>query len=213
MKKFYMLAAAAMMVFAANAETEMQYEDLTADMFHHWTAADASAEQTEEAAWCDYVLGESTGMPYGNGNVYYLEYADLSEYDVIVAEATEGEPRFLFNRVEDNGTVNVEFPRDRENYGWETVEAGENCTVYTVDIKAIVDAYGFAHLHAIKGANWANTTVISVKVGKLVEVETPVSINGVSINSNAVIYNILGQRVSAPVRGQIYIVNGRKMTF
>ena len=39
-------------------------------------------------------------------------------------------------------------------------------TPYTVDVKKIVAKFGFAHLHCIKGANWANTTVTSVKIGR-----------------------------------------------
>ena len=144
---------------------ELVYEDLTADMFKSWTAADASGEETG-AAGCAYVIGESTGMPYGDGNVYYLNYADLSEYAAIELVATEGEPRLLFNRVEDNGTVNVELPRDAATY--ETVvDNGDGSKTYTIDIAKIVETYGFAHLHAIKGANWANTTVTSIKVGKV----------------------------------------------
>ena len=35
---------------------------------------------------------------------------------------------------------------------------------FTVDLKQLVKDKGFAHLHAIKGANWANCTVTSMKL-------------------------------------------------
>lgn len=211
MKKLYVLAAAALMAFAANAATEMEYTDLTSDMYHQWTAADATAQVADVTVWPAYDLNVSTGLPYGDGNVYYLNFADVTEYDVLVAVATEGTPRCLFNRLEDQGYVNVETPRDPD---YQTVtDNGDGTTTYTINIKAIVEKMGFAHLHCVKGANWANTTITSLQLGKEVEIDNPISLQGVTVSKNAVFYNILGQRVQAPVHGQIYIVNGRKMTF
>lgn len=141
----------------------MRYEDLTAEDFFSWTAADATGEKKENVG-CAYVLNESTGMPYGDGSVYYLNYADLSDAAELVIVATEGTPRTLFNRVTDGGNVGVEEPRDGDAY-WTVVDNGDGSKTYTVDIAKIVAEYGFAHLHSIKGANWQNTTVTSMKVG------------------------------------------------
>ena len=147
--------------YFAKEEVEV-YSDLTQAMFKHWTAADATGE-VEGDVNCSFVLGQSTGLPYGDGNVFYLNYADLSEYETIAVTATAGEPRLLFNRVEDQGTVNVELPRDAATY--ETVtDNGDGSKTYTVDIAKIVENFGFAHLHAIKGANWQNTTVTVIKL-------------------------------------------------
>lgn len=143
------------------------YSDLSASDYYRWTAADATGVQ-ERIENTSLSLGTSTGLVYGDGNVYYLNYADLSDAKTLVAVATEGEPRFLFNRVEDNGNVNAELPRDAAKY--ETVvDNGDGSKTYTINIAAIVEEFGFAHLHAIKGANWANTTVTSLKVGKVVK--------------------------------------------
>ncbi len=140
--------------------------DLTAEDYYRWTAADATGEQ-ERVEPTTLALGTSTGLVYGDGNVYFLNYADLSDAETLVAVATEGEPRFLFNRVEDQGYVNAELPRDAAKY--ETVvDNGDGSKTYTVNIAAIVEEFGFAHLHAIKGANWANTTLTSLQVGKVV---------------------------------------------
>lgn len=38
--------------------------DLTKDMFHRWTAADGTAKVADTGN-CDFVIGKSTGMPYG----------------------------------------------------------------------------------------------------------------------------------------------------
>ncbi|MDO5482305.1 MAG: hypothetical protein Q4F47_04625, partial [Bacteroidaceae bacterium] len=140
--------------------------DLTAEDYYRWTAADATGEQ-ERVEPTTLALGTSTGLVYGDGNVYFLNYADLSDAETLVAVATEGEPRFLFNRVVDQGDVYAELPRDAAKY--ETVvDNGDGSKTYTVNIAAIVEEFGFAHLHAIKGANWANTTVTSLQVGKVV---------------------------------------------
>ena len=141
----------------------MRYEDLTAEDFFTWTAADATGEKVQNAG-CAYVLNESTGMPYGDGNVHYLNYADLSDAVELVIVATEGTPRTLFNRVTDGGAVGVEEPRDGDAY-WTVVDNGDGSKTYTVDIEKIVAEYGFAHLHSIKEANWQSTTVLSMKVG------------------------------------------------
>jgi len=136
--------------------------DLTAADFYNWTAADATGEKVAQAG-CAYDLNVSTGMPYGDGNVYYLNYADLSAYTSLIIVATEGEPRALFNRTVDQGTVGVEVPRDKDTY--ETVvDNGDGSKTYTIDLAKIVADQGFAHLHAIKGAYWQNTTVTAIKV-------------------------------------------------
>lgn len=134
---------------------------LNASDFYSWSAADASGKKNKTAN-CAFELGKSTGMPFGDGNVNYLNYADLSNLDKLVVTATEGEPRFLFNRLEDEGYVNVELPRDKAEY--ETViDNGNGTKTYIIDVAKIVYDYGFAHLHAIKGADWKNTTVTSIK--------------------------------------------------
>lgn len=140
------------------------YTDLAVEDYYTWSAADATGEKVNQCP-TTLVLNESTGLPFGDGNVHYLNYVDLSDAVNMVVTATDGTPRMLFNRVEDNGTVNVELPRDAAEY-WTEVDNGDGSKTYTVDVKKIVANFGFAHLHCIKGANWANTTVTSVKIGR-----------------------------------------------
>jgi len=132
---------------------------------------DAKKEKTAGFAW---VVNESTGQPYGDGNV--INFADLSEYSKLLVVATEGTPRFLLNRDIENGQWNadesqshlIEYPKGDDVWSakYFSVQDVEGGKLYTVDLAQIVKDKGFAHLHAIKGANWANTTVTSMVVEK-----------------------------------------------
>ena len=186
------LAAAAKAINDAIAglekgKPELAYTDLTKEMFFHWNAADETAEALE-ASNCDYNIGTSTGQPYGLSTVNHDRFADLSAYNTIELTATEGEPRLLFNRIENEGTVFAELPRDKDKY--ETVvDNGDGSKTYVIDIAAIVAEYGFAHLHAIKGANWVNTTVTEIKLGYAGEkpaLPIPTAIEGVETAEDAV---------------------------
>ena len=184
----------------------LAYTDLTKEMFFHWNAADETAEALE-ASNCDYNIGTSTGQPYGLSTVNHDRFADLSAYNTIELTATEGEPRLLFNRIENEGTVFAEVPRDKDKY--ETVvDNGDGSKTYIIDIAAIVAEYGFAHLHAIKGANWANTTVTEIKLGYAGEkpaLPIPTAIEGVETAEDAL------QDGKYFINGQIVIVkNGVK---
>lgn len=184
---------------------ELAYTDLTKEMFFHWNAADETAEALE-ASNCDYNIGTSTGQPYGLSTVNHDRFADLSAYNTIELTATEGEPRLLFNRIENEGTVFAEVPRDKDKY--ETVvDNGDGSKTYVIDIAAIVAEYGFAHLHAIKGANWANTTVTEIKlgyVGEKPELPIPTTIEGVETEGESIAD---GKYIE---NGQIVIVKGGK---
>ncbi len=140
------------------------YTNLTAAMFkQHETFGGAEMG----TAGCAYDVFKSTGMPYGDGSVGWLNYADLSGYDKLIVVATAGKPRFCMNRLESGGqqaetqaaskmldiNPNNAYTWSTEKY--QTVESG----VYIVDLKEIVKDYGFAYLHSIKGANYVNVTV------------------------------------------------------
>lgn len=127
--------------------------------------ADAKKENTAGFAW---VIGESTGMPYGDGNV--INFADLSAYTKLIVTTTEGTPRFLFNRDVQDGQWNENEADshliDNTKGGWSakyfTSEEKDGVTTWTVDLALLVQDKGFAHLHAIKGGNWQNCTVTSM---------------------------------------------------
>ena len=138
---------------------------LTTDMFFAWDGWGADAQKTGPAD-CTYVIGESTGQPYGDSQV--INYADLSLYSKLIVTCTEGTPRFLFNRDMDEGQWNENEAEshliDNTRNGWSARYFSQDGETYVVDLKLMVKEKGFAHLHAIKGANWANVTVTSMEL-------------------------------------------------
>ena len=123
-------------------------------------------------AECAWVVDEPTGMPYGDDGVN--NFADLSSYKKLIVTAKDGTPRFLLNRDADEGQWNATEAEshliDNTRSGWSSKYfssvAGdeEGVTIYTVDLKQLVNDKGYAHLHAIKGANWTNVTVMSMEL-------------------------------------------------
>ena len=160
--------------FAPSYPVQEVTEDLTKEMFHTWTSADATAElaAVQSGTWCDYVLNESTGMPYGNGNVDWMQYANLSDYKALKVVATAGTPRFFLNRMTANGQASTGDAIDTNNgdhfAAYVTKEMNEDSVSYTftLDVAKIVAEQGFAHLNVIKGGNWANVTVTSMTLVK-----------------------------------------------
>lgn len=175
---------------ASNDETATAV-DLTAGFYHRWDGIDANAKVTPENVYGACVLNESTGLPYGDGNVSCLNYADLSGYGKLVVTATEGEPRFCFNRAINDGDVTIEFPRDKASKSYETVDDnGDGSKTYTIDLSQIVADAGYAHLNCIKGANWANTTITSMKL-------LPITVQP-STNSIDLVFTEAGSKTFGP---------------
>lgn len=172
MKKiFRMYLALALMVLGvttASADERISLQDVPFNAWDGW-GADAQATGTAECLW---VIGEGAKNVYGDEGVN--NYADLSLYSKLIVVATDGTPRFLFNRDIDEGQWSDNEADshliDNTKGGWSaryfSQESGENEgeTVYTVDLKLMAKEKGFAHLHAIKGANWSNVTVHSMEV-------------------------------------------------
>ena len=108
--------------------------------FCSWDGWGANANPTDNA-YCAWVVGESTDLPYGD--VAVINYADLSAYDRLVVTVTEGSARLLFNRDIDDGQWDENEAEshliDNTRGGWsekyffsETKEDGS--TVCTVDL-------------------------------------------------------------------------------
>jgi len=162
MKKIFTILSVLLLssISAFAQDKEPGTYDLTAEDFQTWSAADKTGIATGAAGGA-FDLNNSTGLPYGDGSVGYLNYADLSNASTLVVVATEGIPRLLFNRTVNEGAMGYEYPKS-DTYTT-VVDNGDGSKTYTTDIAALVHAQGFAHLHAIKGANWANTTVTSIQ--------------------------------------------------
>lgn len=146
----------------------MDVVDLTTDMFFSWTDGGAYAKKTGRADYCEYVLDEYTSAVYGDPNVSVYNYADLSAYSKLVLEVEDGMPRFLLNRDIDEGlwSENEDDSHliDNTKSGWSSKYFSQEDNTYIVDVKAIVNDKGFCHLHSIKGANWQDVYVTSMKL-------------------------------------------------
>ena len=120
----------------------------------------------DESAWCPFILGVSSGQPYGDSAV--KGFADLSMYSKLIVTVSEGTPRFLFNRDVDEGQWNENEAEshliDNTKGGWSSKYFTQDGNTYIVDLKQMTAEKGFCHLHAIKGANWANVTIESMEV-------------------------------------------------
>ena len=188
------------------------YVDLTADMFYNWTTYDATAEIVNSTG-CAYNLNQSNSMIYGDASVIYLNFADLTGADVLVIVATSGTPRCLFNRPvpppggsdDHGGTIPVELPRDEAQGWWTITENEDGSKTYVVDLKRITEEYGYCHLNAIKGANFADTYVTSIQLGY--GVDSAIKSIDVDRKAAAGIYTISGAKVTTLQRGLNIIVD------
>ena len=145
---------------------EQNVWDLPTEGFSVWT--DWVNGEIKEAANCAYVIGESTGQPYGDGSVN--NYIDLTDYSTLVVVASAGEPRILLNRDVAEGQapdhlINIPNNADQATAYETKVDNGDGTTTYTIDLAKIVAEKGYAHLHAIKGFN-GDVTVESMQLTK-----------------------------------------------
>jgi len=175
----------------ANAEADVKaaiaalvlaegYSNMTKEMFFSHTAQ--GDEGTVEPG-CAYVLFEGSGLPYGLSTVAWLCYADLSSYEKLIITVADGTPRFCFNRLSANGQDNddetlsemIDIPNNaRSTAAYQTKD--EEGKTFTIDLKKMVEEKGFAYLHCIKGANWANVTITGMYLYKEGGNEEPVEV-------------------------------------
>lgn len=135
------------------------YTTLTAGMFKHWD--DNYVPTTSSSAGCAYVVGSSTGQPYGDGSVVYLNFADISEYSNLILTVTDGTPRIMLNRLEvGNG--------GGDNNGGSYVQLTDAPVEGIVNVD--LTTYDYAHVNAIKGANYANVTVTDMLLYRTVTI-------------------------------------------
>jgi len=123
---------------------------LTADMFKRWSSSGAGATETGTANCEIHFDGTEQTQYYtfyGDYNVNYLNYADLSAYGSMVIKGS-GTARLLFNRQTDNGN----------DYTEKVVALTDAGT--TINLADITLSAGFAHLNVIK-APWSNTCSIT----------------------------------------------------
>lgn len=144
------------------------YSKLTKEMFRNW---DSATEPTTEngAAGCAYDLNIESGMPYGDGSVGLLNFADLSEFNKFVIIANGGTPRILLNRDIDEGQWNADEAESHlidntkgDESSWHMKYYAREDKTTTVDLETLAKEKGFAHLHSIKtvGGNVTTTDML-----------------------------------------------------
>lgn len=167
-KTYQMFLALALMVLGAMNVSAEEISLQEVPFWQHETGLwglNAPKNTQVQPTW---VIGESTGQPYGDPSVN--SWADLSGFDQLVITYSDGQPRVLINRDQDEGQFNtnesdshlIEYPRGAS--AWAGKYFTDKDGVLTVDLKQILNDKGFVHLHAIKGANSANVTVESMVV-------------------------------------------------
>ena len=192
------------------------WTDLVPDMFHLWSGADATASDYGPTD-CSYGLNTETWLPYGDGNVNYLRYADLSDYATLEIVMAQGTPRLLFNRYTDGGDY-IGFEPDNDMFMTKVVANGDGTVSYYYDLAAIKDQDGYVHLNAIKGVGeWSGAekpivTAMRLTVSGIGCVDVP-TIVGTRTASAGEIYDLFGRRVHVLVKGHVYIINGKKVFY
>ena len=167
------LALVAMLLFGATNVSAEEISLQEVPFWQHETDLWGLDAPKNTPATPEWVIGEATGQPYGDSSVN--NWADLSGFDQLVITYTEGTPRVMMNRDQNEGQFSategeshlIEYPKCSGS--WAGKYFTDKDGVLTVDLKAIVNDKGYAYLHAIKGANWSNVTVesmILVRKGK-----------------------------------------------
>ena len=167
MKKTYSLlfAFVLMALCAMDASAGLKRVALTTDMFFEWDGWGADAQKKSETpAACSFDVGKPSQMIYGDPSVN--NYADLSAYKTLEIYYTSGTPRPMLNRDVNDGQWNaneadshlIEYPKGGGDT-WSGKYFIEEEGLLKVDLAQLVADKGFAHLHAIKGANWQDCLV------------------------------------------------------
>ena len=195
---------------------EKDPQAISIEMWHNWTAWDATAEiDTEKPFYGEDNVGKNIGagaVLLGTGNVLGCEFADLTGYAGIYIKGTPGMTlRLLFNRPDMEGgsaPITECNPVCDEN--------GECNFMFTeltnAEIEKFGAAYPYVHLNSVKTPWGLPEGVESVKVQKFnfIEKGSEDAVETINAAKNAdVMYNVFGQKVDESYRG-IVIKNGKK---
>ncbi len=195
-------------------EAPEEWVPMAASMFHRWNGTGADAQVTEQNPGAELNLNNGAELVAGFSSVSYDLFADLTGYDCLVIRGTGGNLRILGNRLTDHGdfkeVVVALNSSDRHwdaDYGVVIVPLSE-LRLCNTQRDGSVRHDEFAHLNAIKVQGGSNATVS----GLWLIPATPSSVSAVSVlPADGQYYNLNGQKVARPVRGGIYILNGKKI--
>ena len=195
MRKTYQMILALLLMAVGAMNTRA--EEISLDEIPFWQHETWGVDEpkTQQATFL-WVVGEPGGTVYGDDAV--INFADLSAYTQLIittVEGADGSARVLLNRDVDEGQWNENEAEshliDNTKGGWSAKYFSQSGNVLTVDLKQLVKDKGYAHLHAIKGANWSNVTIESMVV---VSQGKPKQVGWVDVINNG---NLEGDDVSS----------------
>lgn len=203
------------LTYLGEVSVPLEETDLTKAMFmQYYSETTGEALETPATIGCDYNVGVSNSMIYGLSTVKWYAYADVTAYDKLALFVTEGTPRVMYNRdmkpgaPGEDGVNHVEITTESP---FLTVEDwGAGLKVYLYDLKAMAaadPAKPYVHINAIKGFNFAPTTITKMVLNPS---EETLAIEGIQAEAEGnVMFNLNGQRVSN-AKGLV-IMNGKKV--
>ncbi len=135
---------------------------MDASLFHNWSRPEpgATVKGTVSVGTCN--LNTPVSCAYGDGNVYYLNYADLSNYKYLKLVVLEGTPRLLFNRQAPNGSDSNGGDYITINSVNSPYVTAQN-SIWYIDLEKFrMDNGGYVHLNSIKDAGYGNISLESM---------------------------------------------------
>ena len=208
-------------------EAPEEWVKLTAQMFHEWNGTGKDAQPLDKQVNVDWNMGKRAGggtAVAGFTSVSEYQYADLSEYEALVLRGTGSGLRILANRIATNGRpwkqIIVSF--DSSDPYWNAEY--QAIVLPLADLMNMDDTNGnhlkdnYLHLNALK-VDWNSSCQVNAVYlvpAAAMAINQP-SADGTPAGNSSLftlhssLYNLQGQKVERPVRGGIYIRNGKKI--
>ena len=144
------------------------YTNLTSAMFKLYASVDNPGEGSAKGT--TVTLSTASDLPYGDSSVGEKNWADLTACDkFIILTSGETKPRLCMNRLVAGGNqaatqADSKMLDINDNNGntwsaekYQTIDGNS----YTIDLKKIVDDYGFARLHSVKKQGWGAGVIVT----------------------------------------------------